>query len=120
MSKSSQKKTFIFHDPCLCDETKYTAVTITVTREKYGDSELYCIVYDYTYSPNNIVGYEGHPFKGTEYEEHEDGDNIMVNEMSTSMIKYLLMDYDKMKDTGNTTPQDYKKNIMYSISLFWD
>ena len=41
--------------------------------------------------------------------------------MTTKMIDYLLMDEEKLtKYTGNTTPMDYKKNIMKSLALLWD
>ena len=115
-----QKKSFKFHDLLLASD-KWTEVHITVTHKKYSDNkEYYDITYKYTYSPNNIFGYEGHPFMGTDFVENQEGDIVAVNDMTTMMIKYLLMDYELMNNTGHTTPQDYKRSIMHSLSLFWD
>ena len=49
------------------------------------------------------------------------GEVIKRNTLTTAMIDYLLLDEDTLSNyTGNTTPLDYKKNIMKSLTLFWD
>lgn len=117
---NKQNNSFKFYDvsPNL---DLWTEVHITVIHKRYSDNkEYYDIDYKYTFSPSNILGYEGHPFMGTDFVENKEGDIVAVNDMTTMMIKYLLMDYELMNNTGNTTPQDYKRSIMHSLSLFWD
>jgi hypothetical protein len=49
------------------------------------------------------------------------GEIIFKNDMTSIMIKYLLMDDITLeKYTGLTTVEHYRKNIMISLSHFWD
>ena len=51
----------------------------------------------------------------------EHGVELVKNEMTTVMIKYLLMPDDELcKLTGHTTPMRYRNNIMLSLALLWD
>ena len=50
-----------------------------------------------------------------------EGEIIYKNDMISSMITYLLMDNKTLeKYTGFTTAEHYRKNIMISLSNFWD
>ena len=104
------------------DVDKYTDVTITVERKRYtNNKDFFYINYCYKYSPKNVLGTEGHPFIGTEYEENKDGDIIIVNSMTEIMIEYLLMDVKEItKICGSVTPGTYKVSIMHALTNFWD
>jgi len=80
--------------------------------------------YDITYIWNiEIDNLESHPF----YEDKEflgtsiNGDIICQNSLTDSLIEYLQMPDDMLIErSGSTTPQEYRKLVMKSISLFWD
>ena len=54
-------------------------------------------------------------------EDSIEGEIIFKNDMISSMITYLLMDDETLENyTGLTTTEQYRKNIMISLSHFWD
>ena len=53
--------------------------------------------------------------------ESYDGAIVIKNDMTTAMIKFLMMGDDELSQhTGTTTPQQYRKLIMVNITQFWD
>ena len=53
--------------------------------------------------------------------EHKDGDIIVKNKMTTTMLEFLLMeDTELEKYTGNTDVSEYRKIIMGNIARLWD
>ena len=68
---------------------------------------------------NDTVLVNAHPFQHNI--ESADGDIIIKNAMTEKMIEYLLMDENELvKESGYSTAQRYRVNIMNSIALFWD
>lgn len=50
-----------------------------------------------------------------------DGEIISKNEMTEQLVRFLCMDDELLsKESGHVTSEDYRKNIMYSISNLWD
>jgi hypothetical protein len=100
---------FSLFDTFTCKEE--TKVTISVREYKYENDQHYYYI-DYTFNPKNIDILS---------KDHEDGEIVFKNEMTSTMIDYLLKsDEELYKNTGNTTVSDYRKFIMRSLSNFWD
>ncbi len=108
----------------------YYNVDITVN-EFYDTGILYYdIGYKYRYFPfaNKINENEEykqsiHPFFGSLIEDYMtyEGDTVIKNTLSSSMIDYLLMDYDQLeKVSGSSSAQKYKQSIMISLSYLTD
>ena len=117
MSSSIGNAKFDLKD--LGNNEHYTTIHITVEIKKHlNTKQFYHIKYEYTYSENNTNRY-GDPFSIKD--EHRYGEIIVVNELSTILIKYLLMDMEELNQfSGNVSPQDYKINIIRAITNFWD
>ena len=113
---------------------RYCETTITVSHQRYENgTEFYHIKYAYTYSDTKISCLVFHPFYDIIREAADplsttpsccncvEGDVIVVNEMTTAMVKYLLMSFEDLsKCSGHTTPMTYKINIMHAIAKLWD
>lgn len=88
------------------------------------DNKIIDSYYIINYNSNiNNINKCLHPFYGNKSIDISSykGEIIKKNNLTTTMIDYLFLDEDKLcKYTGNTTPIDYKKNIMKALSLFWD
>jgi len=129
---STQTKTFKFTDEYLLFNSSYYLTTITVKELKYENGQHYWdITYVNKFIPephssqelNSAFEKDSHPFSGSNIKNFMDyqGDIVFKNPMTSIMIEYLLMDYDQLAlVSGATTPQRYKKNIMWSLSYFWD
>ena len=99
---------FSLIDPFTYQKTK---VTVSVREYKYDNNKHYYYI-DYTFNPTNIDILP---------EDHEDGEIIFKNEMTSTMINYLLKSDEELRDiTGNTTVSEYRKFIMRSLTNFWD
>lgn len=64
-----------------------------------------------------------HPFYGSHMSDYMDytGEILFKNPLTTIMVDYLLMDYEQIElESGLTTSQRYKQNIMWSLCYFWD
>ena len=64
-----------------------------------------------------------YPFYGYPIEDYITYGGVIVvkNTLSSSMIEYILMDYDQLqKVSGATTAQKYKQITMVALSFFWD
>ena len=109
------------HDQFGADDDIYTLVNVKVNHLKYaGGEEFYDISYRYSYSHGNEDSRQGYPFPG-DLEEHSPGDIIVVNELSSALTKYLLMDIDELGGySGRVHPNTYKLNVMHAITNFWD
>ena len=128
---NSQNNCLLFNDINQLENKDYFCsleVTVNLKKDKTGKEDFYNISYKWDYNDwekgdQENPGFKYHPFfDNPEFiESHNEGEIIYQNELSDILIKYLLMDLDKMKSlTGNTRPVDYKKTIMESISLLWD
>ena len=112
---------FKFYDDL--DKNEFTIIKVNVQKKKYENEQLfYYVNYEYEYSSNSDRAKNSNPLitLGDE-DEIYDGEIICANEMTDSLIKYLLMSYEDMDGhIGNTTPQRYKYNIMENIKQLWD
>jgi hypothetical protein len=130
---STNTESFKFIDEFDINNKSYYDVTIEVKLLKYEDgNEFYDISYKFKYNHNNNYPNSKmpssemklHPFvdDGCNFiSESANGDIVYKNDLSTVMVKFLLMSDDELsKFTNNTTPQHYRKNIMLSLAKFWD
>ena len=132
MTETTSLKTFRFvneqshiHDGKIIDCGEiWCDTTITVQEKTYDNGKQYFdIDYSYTYCSevknNESLEEDCNPLllmKG-----NTDGEIIVKNSFTTELIRYLMMDYDELREfTGNSTPQDYKMRLMHAIQDFWD
>jgi hypothetical protein len=125
---NTQTATFKFYDEFNPSNKSYYEVTIKVNTLRYEDQKQYYNI-SYTY---NLVHDDSkhikssyshmHPFyENGSISDSAEGDIIYKNDLSIMMIKYLLMSDDELTNYTNLTmPQHYRKNIMLSLSKFWD
>ena len=126
------QKTFKIYNLDQPNDNEYCEITIQVDENLYDNKETYYdISYAYQYSDNNrTTVIKTNPFmlmdnhrinKQELFNEHSEGEIIVKNSFTEKLIEYLLMDYDSLgKYSGNTTPEEYKLQIMETITLFWD
>ena len=132
MQSVVQTKTFTFKDDFNFNSTKECRTTITIEDTISNNSPVYHIAYNH-----NIVG-DGvnYAFNGFGQDvpkpcpfayfpdvikESFEGVIIIKNEMTTPMVKYLMMEDDELsKHCGLSSPADYRKKIMVLITQFWD
>ena len=138
---STQTAKFKFYDEFNPNNKSYYSVLINVNLLKYEDSkEFYDISYTYTLKhpklehpklehPNLETNKQTktscmkfHPFyENDEISDSAEGVIVHNNELSTMLIKYLLMPDDELsKFTNLTMAQNYRTNIMLSLAKFWD
>ena len=103
-------------------------IEITIKELKYENgNNYYNINYNYKFissstksiEDNNKLKLTLHPF----YNKNIDYDGVIVfkNEMVAKMVEYLLMcDSDLESNSGLTTAQTYRINIMNSLGMLWD
>ena len=98
----------------------FCLIDVTVKKVKYVTNEVYYdISYKYLYSSEDPLCKKLNPLLDIETEY--DGDIIFANEITDSLVKYLLMPLDKLsKLSGRVTGEQYKRQIIKSINLFWD
>lgn len=116
-------KQFKFDGDSKIDNGIYCLINVTVKKIKYVSNEIfYDIDFKHIYSSENSLCKNLNPLlnleeKDTVYE----GDIIVSNELTDIIVKYLLMSFeDLQKHSGRVTAQQYKKQIIKSINLFWD
>ena len=84
----------------------------------------YDITYNYTYSSDAPEAKRAHPFNyNLKIRESVDvtGEILVKNNMTETMINYLLMNEEELsKQIGNTWWMQYKIKIMEALNLFWD
>lgn len=136
MSKvvTTEQKKFKFHDEyeVFNDKNPHYEVLITVTEKEYesGD-QFYYIDYKYNFITscekseeyNNKSRKNCFPFNRFNNKDttRYSGDIVKKNELTTILIKFLLMDDKELeKNTGNNTVQRYRSCIMESLTNFWD
>jgi len=102
-------------------------VTIIVKDLLYSDGKQYM---DISYEFKSISEKQSikqlimnHPFYGSQIDDFlgYEGEIIAKNSMTAAMVDYLLMEDDKLSEfSGHTTPQEYKRQIMWAITYLWD
>lgn len=132
MTETTSLKTFRFvneqshiHDGKIIDCGEiWCDTTITVQEKTYDNGKQYFDI-DYSYAYCSEVQNNQHL---EEYcnplllmKGNTDGEIIVKNSFTAELIRYLMMDYDELREfTGNSTPQDYKMRLMHTIQNFWD
>lgn len=132
MQSSVETKTFTFKDDFDFNSTKKCRTTITIEDTISNNSPVYHISYIH-----NILGDDiNYIFKGYGQDvpkpcpfayfpdvikESFEGVIVIKNEITTSMVKYLMMEDNILaKHCGLSSPADYRKRIMVLITQFWD
>jgi len=131
MSKFSQdyNKIIIINERILTSRfyknSKYWCdITINVKHIKYLDeTEHYYIEYDNFFKNNkeNKSDYcdDSHPFYNNALFLKDINCCIIAkNEITESLVNYLLMDFEELREYCDSFPVWYKSNIMKSLSLF--
>ena len=112
----------IIHESLVCDTVinwPQCSMELKLKLSTYSnDKQFYYISYIW-----NVTNPADHPFRhDTEFMENSlDGDIIFRNTLSDVLVEYLqLNNNDLLKHSGSTTPDQYRKTVMKSISLLWD
>ena len=95
-------------------------VNIIIKLLKYLDGQFfYDISYTYKYEGDKNKAIKLRPFMD---DVDSKGEIIKQNEMTDGMIKFLLFTNEELSKEINTYENinNYRINIMKSISLFWD
>lgn len=96
-------------------------LTITVVLKTYDNhKKFYYVDYQWNYKENDM---KYHPMHYDEdfIENHNDGDIIVQNELSDKLIEFLIMNNDDLQEKSGTVHViEYRKQIIKTISLFWD
>lgn len=88
-------------------------INATINFLNMNDKEYYQITYKY--------GCNTTPTRESEKLKYISEELIIKNSLTEKMIKYLFLnDQELSKLTGTTTPSNYKKNILLSLSNFLD
>ena len=125
------EKTFTFEDDFNPDNKTKCVTKISVEDKISNNTPIYYINYTHRIidnekeysivSPEDVVN--PCPFaslKGV-FRDSFEGEILVKNEMTTNMINYMMMDDEELeKHIGGTTAQFYRKNIMITLSLFFD
>ena len=115
---------FNFYDEFNKNNTEFIVIKVNVQKKKYQNGDIfYYVNYKSENSDKSTDPKKINPLleMAEDYEDIYEGDIIYANELTSCLIKYLIMPYEEMKVIiGNTSPQRYKFNIMMSIKNFWD
>jgi uncharacterized surface anchored protein len=119
-----QVSSFKFYDSFSTYNKAYYKITIAIKLLQYEDgSQYYDIIYRYNYDKktNSEDLYIIDHMLSEDNEIFSDGVIVFKNEITTSMIKYLLMPDEELSNfTNNTATQHYRKTIMFALKEFWD
>ena len=127
---STKSANVIFNNDT-CDNSNnnpFLNVSIIVKLFQYTDGkQYYDLTYNYEFNKGNLIDIDEINEKKKSMlnfglnKDSMRGEIIFKNDMISSMITYLLMDNKTLeKNTGLTTAEQYRKNIMISLSRFWD
>ena len=105
-------------------ERKYI-VDVQIKVEHYqNDNEEYLdISYKYGYLEGKLASVENpaHPFFQQPRVEDTSIVIVIYNEVTASMVKYLLMNDSELSQfTGTSTPMQYRKLLIISLHSLWD
>jgi len=116
-------KTIRFFDIFDTRPDNYCDTLIDIREIKYSHNECvyYDISYTYNYSHDSLQAYKANPFNYSINNIDNDGVIIIKNDMTSVMVKYLLMPPEELEEfIGDACPIQYKINIMVSLAKFWD
>ena len=109
---------------CFKYENKDTEYYSVQYKHKFKSEPLYNTNEDIIYNDDPPIIYP-HPFANDSEDEslHElkDGNIIIKNDLTTQIIKFLLMpDKELSIYIGLTLPSDYRRTIIHDIAKKWD
>ena len=125
---NTQTASFDFYDEFNPSNKTHYNIAIKVNLLKYEDQkQFYEISYTYNLEKADKTCSESsyihiHPFyENGSISESADGEIVYNNDLTTLMIKYLLMKDEELSNFTNlTSVQHYRTTIMLSLSKFWD
>ena len=132
ITEQKQEKTFTFVDDFDFGENPSTCETrITILDTTSNNSPVYNITYEHKIIMSDksfIIENASQVKKPCPFAFYSknmtgcyNGAIVIKNEMTTSMIKLMMMEDDELSNfTGCTTPQQYRRNILVFITQFWD
>ena len=98
-------------------------VKVKVEHYRNDGQEYFELSYSYTYpwgQPSTIKN-PANPFFRKPNVEDPEGVIVAHNEVTASMVKYLLLnDSELSKFTGTSTPMRYRRIMMNSLDSLWD
>lgn len=105
------------------DSSYCCQVKVQVEHYLNDTQQYFNISYSYTFpcgQPSSIDN-PSHPFFQKPNIEDIDGVIVTYNEMTVSMVKYLMInDSELSKFTGTSTPMRYRRMIMIFLDSLWD
>jgi len=123
---------FIFDDKNNFNEVCEIVIKIEerVYTHEPTDPHWYYINYTYYFINNesnakfqiaDSYKHQANPFYKRENAADEfEGAIVFKNDMTEQMVKYLVMPFEELgKFTATTRPQDYKRQLIQSITTFW-
>lgn len=114
------EKVFTFTDKH--DNKKWCKVIVRIEEKHYDGKTYYHITFNSRFSDDTENS--SHPFllpNLQDLSDFMDGTIIVKNKLTSVMIEFLLMDDTELsKHSGNTSPIDYRTNILRNIVTFWD
>ena len=124
---NEREKVIKFLDIFDNQEEHFCIVKINIKEIQYVHEKkqiYYDITYYYTYSSEAKEALRAHPFYyNQKIRESDDSNGVIIvkNNMTETMINYLLMNEEELsKQIGNTWWMQYKIKIMETLNLFWD
>lgn len=122
---------FVFQDDFEYDGTLKCETKISVKDTISNNSPVYIIDYEHrivSVDANYVIDSMEKVIKPCPFaycsdmtKESYDGVTVIKNEMTSAMVKLMMMNDDELSNfTGLTQPQSYRKNIITTITQFWD
>ena len=105
-------------------DRKYIVDVLIKVEHYRNDNEEYVdISYKYGYLEGQLASVENpaHPFFQQPRVEDTSSVIVIYNEVTASMVKYLLMNDSELSQfTGTSTPMQYRKLLIISLHSLWD
>jgi hypothetical protein len=121
---SSNQKTFKFINEFNSNDKSYYLIKIVVKELLYDDGKIfYDIGYEYEFNGLQTSKQIIHPYYHTKDVVDLDLEGVIVfkNKMTETMVEYLLLDSEELEnESGSSTAQTYRTNIMIGLARLWD
>jgi len=121
---SIRQKTFKFINEFDSNDESYYLITIIVKELFYDDGKIfYDIGYKYEFNGLEKNKKIIHPYYHTKDVVDFDLEGVIVckNKMTETMVAYLLLDLEELEnESGSSTAQTYRTNIMIGLARLWD
>jgi len=121
---SINQKTFKFINEFDSNDQSYYLITIIVKELLYDSGKIfYDIGYEYEFNGLEKSKKIIHPYHHTKDVADLDLEGVIIykNKMTEAMVEYLLLDPEELENqSGTTTAQSYRTNIMIGLARLWD